>query len=473
MVTTNELAVQEWKEKQLHIEAQNYSERTPAEREMIEFFNRRRENLEDVEHRIEARFTPQVRTIDELIRRQLSEKQLSAINLMVQGICDVEIGRAVGVHRATVARWRLFHPAFAAELNRRRHAEIQHTADRLRKLAMISIEVLEKQLEDDSNPNLRFRAAITLLKMSGVEIAAKEKKPLSAESILDETALMLRKRQHAIIDAGEYEEALRLSAVQAETVDGGEEAVGKIKQSELSETSSVPLAPPRCGSNHDSPAEITAKKQATPSTTLFQQDNLRASPQPIIPNDENLMDNVRTNVTYKNQATRSTHATQATQATQATTSAMEFRQSDLTTSPQSSTSNDKKLMDNVRTNVIHKDQESKVARIDSVVKDRSDLASDQNHPSHQNQTSHQDHPSTQSASNGGDETHFTQPNLTRNPALKSTPLKPACSALKSSIDKTLASQRATGENAPLAPLNLSKTCDSGQWEGPARGGTIV
>lgn len=253
-MVANNLAVREWTDNQLHQQAQQYP-LTPADLEGAAKMNRSRENLEEIEHRIDARFTPEVRTLDELIRRALTDKQLAAISWMVQGMSDAEIARGIEVHRATVARWRLFHPTFIAELNRRRQEEIAQTADRMRRLAMISIEVLEKQLLDESNPALRLKAAITLLKMSGVERAAKERKPLSAEEIVDDIALSHRKRAQGIIDNGEREEALRDLALRAETCHGGPEAVCKTQPNSnepdpaVPDSEDLPVSPQRNGSD--------------------------------------------------------------------------------------------------------------------------------------------------------------------------------------------------------------------------------
>jgi len=212
------LATRSYLDNELHRSAMSpvYSD---ADLEQIEQLNRPRPcNLDD---RIDARFEVREATIDELIRRRLSVQQLQAIDLLLAGMCDADVARAVKVHRATVARWRLYQPAFVAEMNRRRKAEIQATADRLRRLAMRSIEILEAQLEDESNPMARVRAAACLLRMAGVDSAVKRNGATSAEEVIDEIVLDRRpRRPSTLIDNGERREALEELARRSETVAG-------------------------------------------------------------------------------------------------------------------------------------------------------------------------------------------------------------------------------------------------------------
>ena len=50
----------------------------------------------------------------------LQPRQQDAIELLLLGRSDHAVAQAVKVHRVTVTKWRLYDPAFRAELNRRR-----------------------------------------------------------------------------------------------------------------------------------------------------------------------------------------------------------------------------------------------------------------------------------------------------------------------------------------------------------------
>lgn len=45
------------------------------------------------------------------MQRKLSVKQENAIDMLVTGGTDSEVAAAVGVHRVTVTRWRLYDPS--------------------------------------------------------------------------------------------------------------------------------------------------------------------------------------------------------------------------------------------------------------------------------------------------------------------------------------------------------------------------
>ena len=65
---------------------------------------------------------------------QLAPRQEAAIELLLSGKCDAATAEALGIHRTTIARWRAAHPAFQAELARRRAELFGAAAERLRGL---------------------------------------------------------------------------------------------------------------------------------------------------------------------------------------------------------------------------------------------------------------------------------------------------------------------------------------------------
>jgi hypothetical protein len=99
--------------------------------------------------------------------RQLTIKQLNAIDQLIAGMNDAETGEAVGVSRQTVNEWRNHDASFVAELNKRRQELWGVQVERLRILISSAIDVLEDELSGD-DPKLRHSAAITVMKSVGL-----------------------------------------------------------------------------------------------------------------------------------------------------------------------------------------------------------------------------------------------------------------------------------------------------------------
>ena len=72
----------------------------------------------------------------------LSQEQENAIGLVLNGLCDHAIANRLKIGRATINRWRLYHPTIVAELNRRRTALRRGTLDGLRSLAPRAMEAI-------------------------------------------------------------------------------------------------------------------------------------------------------------------------------------------------------------------------------------------------------------------------------------------------------------------------------------------
>jgi hypothetical protein len=99
-------------------------------------------------------------------RAELSIEQANAIDLLVVGKTDQEVATAVGVSRQTVCGWRLYHPDFQAELNKRRREVWGAAADKLRSLLPKALEVLERELEEGD-----VKVALDIVKLAGVQIS--------------------------------------------------------------------------------------------------------------------------------------------------------------------------------------------------------------------------------------------------------------------------------------------------------------
>ena len=100
--------------------------------------------------------------------RQLSIQQQNAIDLLIQGKSDRETAEAIGVSRQTVTNWRNNNPVFIAELNKQRKAVWGAQVDRIRYLISASLDVLEEDLKDTEDKQLRQKAAIHILQAVGL-----------------------------------------------------------------------------------------------------------------------------------------------------------------------------------------------------------------------------------------------------------------------------------------------------------------
>jgi hypothetical protein len=87
--------------------------------------------------------------------------------MMLAGKTDGEVAAAVGVSRQTVWEWRHRHPAFIAEVNRRRKEVWEAASERLRGLLTRAVEVLAEDLEGEDR-RLRQQAAVHLLRAVGL-----------------------------------------------------------------------------------------------------------------------------------------------------------------------------------------------------------------------------------------------------------------------------------------------------------------
>ena len=96
--------------------------------------------------------------LEQIDLRRLSIQQLNAIDLLVTGSSDA-VAEKVGVDRSTVTRWRLYHPAFVAELNTQREALWGVAKEKLSSLIPEAVDAVAEAMRDRSNPN-RVRYAL-------------------------------------------------------------------------------------------------------------------------------------------------------------------------------------------------------------------------------------------------------------------------------------------------------------------------
>jgi hypothetical protein len=114
--------------------------------------------------------------------KALTVAQNSAVDLLVAGKNDTETAAALGLHRVTVTRWRLYSPEFQAALSERRAALWGGFADKLRALLPKAIERADEALDSPDAPT-RTAAAFNILKLAGpLPLVADE--PVSADEIV-------------------------------------------------------------------------------------------------------------------------------------------------------------------------------------------------------------------------------------------------------------------------------------------------
>jgi hypothetical protein len=114
--------------------------------------------------------------------RETSERQEIAINALLEGATHAVAAERAGVHRVTVSNWAARHPAFRAELNRRRNERAEERFARLRELDERALEAAASRLEA-ADPEfamkwLKFRGPnATVLSATG---------PTSPDAVIDE-----------------------------------------------------------------------------------------------------------------------------------------------------------------------------------------------------------------------------------------------------------------------------------------------
>jgi HEAT repeat protein len=108
------------------------------------------------------------------IEATLNGKQEKALELMIQGVTDVEIAKRIGVARQTISNWRHYDTVFIETLEDQRRMLREKTRDSLIGLGEKAIEVLKNALEDE-DPKIRLQAAKEVLNTAGLKDSMKEK----------------------------------------------------------------------------------------------------------------------------------------------------------------------------------------------------------------------------------------------------------------------------------------------------------
>lgn len=130
--------------------------------------------------------------------RNLTAKQLIAINAILTGASDTDAAKAAGVHRMTISDWRNNNPVFIQELNRlhneARRKAVEPYHKRLDELIDISILTLSNAIKRGDSVSARwlldkvnlFPSAISEKFTEAVELP--EAKPTDIDDIIDDIA---------------------------------------------------------------------------------------------------------------------------------------------------------------------------------------------------------------------------------------------------------------------------------------------
>ena len=96
-------------------------------------------------------------------KTELTEQQLTAVDLLATGSNLTAVAEKLGVARQTVSEWRNHHAGFIARLNLRRQELWEDHTDKLRSLLPIALDALEVELSGEN----RLQAALAILKLAG------------------------------------------------------------------------------------------------------------------------------------------------------------------------------------------------------------------------------------------------------------------------------------------------------------------
>jgi len=136
--------------------------------------------------------------------RPLIPQQSNAVELLVLGHTDTHVAKALGLHRGTVARWRLYHPVFQAELARRRQAVWGASKDQFRRLLRKALRRINRCLDAD-DPRIVLRAASALLRLGGGPGYAPPDVPHDPTEIIDAHVLKLRNQAYDFKNGAIYD----------------------------------------------------------------------------------------------------------------------------------------------------------------------------------------------------------------------------------------------------------------------------
>jgi hypothetical protein len=126
-------------------------------------------------------------------RRELSEQQQAAVELLAAGKTDKDAARALNLSTFSVAKWRMYDPVFQATLNACRAEAWRAGMDRLRSMVPQALDTLADELSRADNPE-RCKIALDILRLAKLSDIA-PKGPEEPETIV--RLAVNRERQQA------------------------------------------------------------------------------------------------------------------------------------------------------------------------------------------------------------------------------------------------------------------------------------
>ena len=117
---------------------------------------------------------------------ELNPSQVSAIEVLDGGGTHQEAAEAAGVNRVTVTRWARHHPAFVAELNRRKVERTENLATRTDTVTRAALEVVEQAVRAGD-----LSAALAWIRLAhgpgrlGSSDGSRNVAPLTPQAVID------------------------------------------------------------------------------------------------------------------------------------------------------------------------------------------------------------------------------------------------------------------------------------------------
>lgn len=128
-------------------------------------------------------------TVELVDLRDLTVQQRNAIDMLVTGCTDREAAEAAGLNRSTVTKWRLYHPAFQAELEVQRRATWGAAREKLRSLTMNAVNTLEELMASPGVDHAdRIRIAVEVLKLTKLGEGMNPRGETDADAIISKEA---------------------------------------------------------------------------------------------------------------------------------------------------------------------------------------------------------------------------------------------------------------------------------------------
>ncbi len=117
-----------------------------------------------------------------LFENELSPKQETAIEMMLDGRTDLEISHRLKMRRQTINEWRNHNMDFIYELQMRRNQLWEKHRDKMSRAVEKAFDILIKNL-DNKDEKIQLAVAMQLVRMTGVQENLKNKTPMDRNTM--------------------------------------------------------------------------------------------------------------------------------------------------------------------------------------------------------------------------------------------------------------------------------------------------